>query len=293
MEGQHGLHVDRHALPGPPDVSLGIFRPQLLCLPHREPARDIHQWVVGRSLIGHHVRDDAPAGELGEDLGGVAQQPDGTGLPRLPVAFHPPQGLLQILHDLIEEPVLQASPRPARVHLHDQAYPLVHRDGQGLGAAHLPQARRQHPLPLKTAPEMSPGTGRQRLVGSLEDALRADIDPGPGRHLAEHDQALALQLVEDLPGGPVGDQVAVGDQDAGGQLVGAEDGDRLAGLHQKGFVGLQVAEGFQDRVEAFPVAGRLAAAAVDDQVRRIGGHLRIQVVLDHPVGRFDLPVLAG
>ena len=49
----------------------------------------------------------------------------------------------------------------------------------------------------------------------------------------------------------------------------------------------------EDGVEALPVAGRLAAPAVDDQVLRVAGHLRVEVVLQHAVGGFDEPVLAG
>ncbi len=37
---------------------------------------------------------------------------------------------------------------------------------------------------------LAPGLG-EGLIGALNDALRADIDPGPGGHLAVHGQALA------------------------------------------------------------------------------------------------------
>ncbi len=52
------------------------------------------------------------------------------------------------------------------------------------------------------------------LVGALHDALRADVDPGAGRHLAVHHQPLAIELVEVLPGRPVRHEVGVGDQHA-------------------------------------------------------------------------------
>ena len=179
------------------------------------------------------------------------------------------------------------------VDLDDQGHALVHGDGQRLRAAHLAQAGGQHELALERGPALLAGQAAEGLVGALEDALGADVDPGAGGHLAVHDQALLLPAVEVLLGGPVGHDVAVGDQHARRVLVGAEDGDRLAALHQQRLVGFQVFEGAQDGVEALPVAGRLAAAAVDDQVVGVEGHLRVQVVLQHAVGGLDQPVLAG
>ena len=48
------------------------------------------------------------------------------------------------------------------------------------------------------------------LVSALHDALRADIDPGAGRHLAVHHESLAVELVEMLPGAPAWHEVGVG-----------------------------------------------------------------------------------
>ena len=78
------------------------------------------------------------------------------------------------------------------------------------------------------------------FVGALHDALRADVDPRAGRHLAVHHQALLIELVEVFPRRPVRDEVGVGEQHARRVGVRGEDADRLAGLDQQGFV---VAEG--------------------------------------------------
>ena len=77
------------------------------------------------------------------------------------------------------------------------------------------------------------------LVGALQDALGADVDPRAGRHLPVHHQALGLELAELLPVRPVANEVRVRDQHARRPLVGAEHADRLAGLHQQGLVVLQ------------------------------------------------------
>jgi hypothetical protein len=106
------------------------------------------------------------------------------------------------------------------------------------------------------------------LVGALHDALGADVDPAAGRHLAVHHQALAVEFVEVLPGGPVRHQVGVGDQHARRVGMGAEHAHRLAALHQQGLVLAQAAQAGQDLLEAVPVARGLADAAIDHQ--RVG-----------------------
>ena len=176
---------------------------------------------------------------------------------------------------------------------------MVERDGAGHGggqrlrAAHAAQAGRQYPAPGPVAAEMLAARLGKGFIGALHDALGADIDPAAGRHLAVHEQALAIEFVEVFPVGPFRHQVGVGDQHARRVRVGAKHADRFAGLDQQGLVFFQFAQGGQDLVETGPVARRAADAAVDHQVLRIFCHLGIEIVLHHAVGRLDLPVLAG
>src|SRR5207248_10822771 len=72
-----------------------------------------------------------------------------------------------------------------------------------------------------------------------------------------------------------------------------EHADRLAGLDEQRLVGVQSGQFTGDRVEAGPVARRLAGAAVDDQVLWALGDVRVEVVVEHPQRRFGLPVLGG
>ena len=62
---------------------------------------------------------------------------------------------------------------------------------------------------------------------------------------------------------------------------------------RQGFIILQIFKGIQNGVKAIPVAGSLAAPAVDHQLQRPLGHLWIQVVLDHAVDGFRLPGFTG
>ena len=77
-----------------------------------------------------------------------------------------------------------------------------HGRGERLRAAHAAEPGGQDPFALEIAAIMLAADFGEGLVGSLHDALRADIDPGAGRHLAIHHEALAIELVELLPGRP-------------------------------------------------------------------------------------------
>jgi hypothetical protein len=154
------------------------------------------------------------------------------------------------------------------------------------------QARRENPAPGPAAAEVLAAGFGEGLERALNDALAADVDPAAGGHLAVHEQALAVELVEVLPRGPARNEVRVGDQHARRVRVRLEDADRLARLDQQRFVVLQVPERREDVVEAVPVARRAPDAAVDHEVLRILGDLRIEVVLDHPVRGLGQPALA-
>ena len=96
--------------------------------------------------------------------------------------------------------------------------------------------------------------GAQRLVRSLHDSLRADIDPRAGCHLAVHHQSGALQLTEFLPRSPASDEIAVGDENARSAVMRAQNANRLAALYQQRLVVLEIAQLAHNRVERFPVA---------------------------------------
>ena len=97
-------------------------------------------------------------------------------------------------------------------------------------------------LPGEVAAEMFVGGSGEGFVGALDDALRADVNPRAGGHLAVHDEAELFELVELLPVGPVADEVGVADKHARRIFVGAEDGDGLAGLDQQRLVVIEVAQ---------------------------------------------------
>ena len=185
-------------------------------------------------------------------------------------------------------------------HLDGDAMRAGHDRRERLRAAHAAEAGGEDPLAREVAAIMLAAHFGEGLVGALDDALRADVDPAAGGHLAVHHQPGAIELVELLPVRPFGDEVGVGDQHARRVGVGAEHADRLARLDQQGLVVLEPLERLDDLVEAFPVARGAADAAIDDQALRVLGDLVVEVVHQHPhrgLGRpafgHDLAAAAG
>ena len=158
--------------------------------------------------------------------------------------------------------------------------------------AHAAQASSEEPAACEVAAEMLTPRFDEGLIGTLHNALAADVDPRTGGHLAEHHQTFAVQLVKVIPGRPFGHQVGVRDQHARRVEVGAEHSHRLTRLDQQRFVFLQLTQRLQDGFETVPVPCRLTDAAVDHERVRVLGNIRVKVVLDHPVRGFDQPIRA-
>ena len=94
--------------------------------------------------------------------------------------------------------------------------------------------------------------GRKSFVRALEDALRTDVDPRPGGHLAVHSQAHRFEAPELVPGRPLGDEHRVGDEHPRRPLMGVEHPDRLARLDEEGLIAAEPLQLPHDRVERLP-----------------------------------------
>ena len=143
---------------------------------------------------------------------------------------------------------------------------VVHRDCERLRAPHAAEARGQRDCAGERAAEPFRAHRGESFVGALQDALGADVDPRARGHLAVHGQTQRLEPAELLPGRPIRHQVGVGDEHPRRPLVGAQHADWTTGLHEQRLVALEVGEGTDDGLEAAPVAGRLAGAAVDHEL---------------------------
>src|ERR1019366_5847034 len=78
-----------------------------------------------------------------------------------------------------------------------------HRRSERLRTAHAAEPCRQNPLPREIPAIVAPTQFHERFVGSLHDALRANVDPGSRGHLSIHHEPLPIELREMLPGGPM------------------------------------------------------------------------------------------
>ena len=172
-------------------------------LGERQAVRHVaEQRVVRRRLIGEHVRRDAARDERGQDVGGVGFEADRPGDAAPAVVGGARQRVVERRRRFVEVARRQPALDPRRIDLDDERHALVHRDRQRLGAAHAAEAGGHGERAAQRAAEMAPGDRGQRLVGALQDALRADVNPRSGRHLAVHRQAAVFEIAEVLPSRP-------------------------------------------------------------------------------------------
>jgi hypothetical protein len=243
---------------------------------------------VRRSLVGNRIGANAAADHFGQDLGAVAEQADAG---RLGCVLDDLKRLVDAGRAMVEVAGLEPLLDPAFLDLDRNAVSAGHHRGERLGAAHATEPPGQNPLALEVAAIMLAAHLGEGLVGALDDALAADVDPAAGRHLAVHHEAGAIELVELLPGRPFGHQVGVGEKDAGCILVGLEDADRLARLDEQGLIFLQSLKRLNDLVVGRPVAGGATYTAIDDQALRVFGNLIVQIVHQHANSSFGRPML--
>ena len=278
-----------HRLAGAGRESFRVGRRQRVPFGHLHPDRQVGQGVVRGGLVGHHVDRYAVGEQPGEDLRGVADQAhrQGTALGlRREGAGH---GVRVVGGVAVEVAVIDATDQSGLVDVDDQRHAFVHGDRQRLRPAHPAASGGEGEGAGQGASEALPGDRSERLVGALQNALGADVDPGPGGHLAVHHQAGGFEAAEFGPGRPVAHQVGVGDQHTRRPLVRPEHADRLSRLHQEGLVVGEVAQRRHDGVVGGPRPCRATGAAVHHEVLGPFGDLGIKVVHQHSQRRLGLP----
>ena len=245
---------------------------------------------MGRRLVGDQRRPELRGSrdlkDFRQELGGVALQAHGNGAVRV---FKHRRRLVQVGGLLVQVPRFETHLDARGIAFDDQHRSAGHGRRERLRAAHAAEPGAQDPFSRPVAGVMLATGFGESLVGALHDALAADVDPGAGRHLPVHHQALAVELVEVLPGRPARHQVGICDQHARRVGMRFEDADRLPGLDQETLVKIQTPQGLDDAVETIPVARGLADAAVDHQVLRALRHLGVEVVHQHAQRRLGEP----
>ena len=121
--------------------------------------------------------------------------------------------------------MIHATLQPRGIDVDAEARPLIHGDREGLSATHATNAAGERQGAGQGPAELLVGHGGKGLVRALQDALRADVDPRPRRHLPVHREPKGLQAAKLGPGGPIADEIRVRDEHAGRPLVRLKDTD--------------------------------------------------------------------
>ena len=223
---------------GSAQVVVRVAPSELGGLLHAQPRGHVAvQRVVRGRLVGDEVEGLSAPRELRHDFRRIPEEADRQSAALRRRSPHPRQRLVKRSRRLVQVARLETPLDARRIDLDAEASRTGHRGGERLRAAHAAQASGQNRPSREVggAEVLLPG-GCERLVRALEDSLRADIDPAPGGHLAEHRQTLGLEPPELLPGRPLGDEQRVRDQDARRSGVRAEHSDRLSALHEQRLV---------------------------------------------------------
>ena len=291
-EIHHRLHMHLHA--GARGFLHRLRVGLLLGTPfgHAPTLRQIAMHRIMRAgLVGDDIGLHAAPHQFGENIRRVADQAHGFRLTRLGPAVDHLKRLIKVACDLIKVSRALAELCPGLVAFHGQTARPGKDRRQRLRAPHAAKSPGQDPPTRQIAVVMLPSGLGKGLERALHDTLSADIDPRPGGHLAVHHQALAIELAEMIPVGPVRHEVGIGDQNPGRIRVGLEHTHRLARLHQQGLVRLQPFQRGDDLVEILPRPRRAPDAAINDQFMRVLGHVGVQVVHQHPHRRLGDPML--
>ena len=102
-----------------------------------------------------------------------------------------------------------------------------------------------------------------------------------------------FQPIEFVARCPVRHQIGIGDENPRRMRKRPEDADRFAGLDKQSLVVLQVSQRANDRVISLPASCGPAGASIDNKLARVLRDLFVEVVHEHPHGRFLLPAFAG
>ncbi len=240
-------------------------------------------------LVGDDVDLGAHAEQRGHEFGRIAEHADRQRSPQIARVVRQGERLLERVGAHVEVALLDPPGDARGIDVDHDRHPVVHGDGKRLGAAHSPEAGGEGDRSGQGPAEALGRDGGEGLVCALQNALRADVDPGSGRHLAVHGQPERFEAPELVPVRPIRNQVGVRDQHPGRPLVGLHDADRLARLHQQRLVAAQRLKAAVDGGQAGVVARGLAGSAVHDELLGMLGHLRVEVVLQHAQRRLLRP----
>ena len=182
------------------------------------------------------------------------------------------------------------------VHLGDDGGGAGDHGRLALGAGHTAEARGDEQLSGQILvvgdAQLQPAGVQQGVESAVDDALGPDVHPAAGGHLAVVRYAQSRRPIEVLLIVEGAHHEAVGDDDPGGQLMGVEEAQGMAGHDHQG---LLVGQGFQvllDEAILHPVLADLAGLTVGGELVGVERHVEVQVVVDHDLDSLALDAVA-
>ncbi len=176
-EADHRLNVLSHGEASPVGEFLGLLGGIVRGVLEVDAVGEIAQRIMRTGLVGDDVDLDTASQQFGEDDRGIPDDADAQCTTLVLGRGHPLNRVVKVVRDLIEVAVLHALGQSSRIDINEQADALIHRDGERLGATHATATGGQRERARESAAELARRHGSERLVGALQDALGADIDP--------------------------------------------------------------------------------------------------------------------
>ena len=177
-ELDHESHMLRHRLHRDPLILGCIARAKNICSFARHVDGVVaFEWIVRARLIGERVGRDVAFLQATQEMDDVAEPSDGNAL-SLRFEFECAiNRAIEIFNDLVEISIMHALGESFARNLRNQANAMIHGDCEWLRAAHAAATARDIERALECSSEMLTRAFGVGFVGSLHDALRADVDP--------------------------------------------------------------------------------------------------------------------
>ena len=249
------------------------------------------QRIVGRCLVGYDIRNNAALQHQRKDLCSIADETDRDWFTTLLMIADHFQCCVEIVHLAIAVPVANTLVDAFFIDLDTQCCCARNSCGKGLSTTHPAQTGGQQEASVQRAAKVLTSTLGKRFVRALHDTLCADVDPRSSGHLTVHHQTQRVETTELIPRCPLRYEVRIRNDHAWRACMRLHNAHRLTTLHQQRFVHIHRAQTAQDRIEGFPIARCLTKTPVHNQIFRLLGICRVEVVLNHAIRCLELPVL--
>ena len=171
---------------------------------------------------------------------GVTEESDRFRLALFGELLHQCERFIKTLGREVDLLKLQPSLDSPRIDFDEKSDTTIECDRLCLRSTHLAETGSQNELSRQSSPSLLTCKRSERLICTLKNSLRTDVDPTSRGHLTVHHQTFAFIFVELLLRRPMRNDVRIREKHARGILVCSEYSNGLSGLHEQCLVGFQV-----------------------------------------------------